>query len=93
MMYLVTLLLWMVIGFITICITGAIHFYLAERKGYKCVEYWYERRIGSEHFNSYIRDCDLPIWLGCVLGLLIWPIKLYQTINEFDYYYEQYEKK
>ena len=83
------LLLWMLYGIIGSYITALIHLIVAERKGYKALDWWEQH--GSDIFKGYTR---FQIALNVSFGLIIWPVRILEYI--FVYIpdlYNHYEYK
>lgn len=78
--------LYLVIGIFTLYGAATLHLLRAESKGYKAIKWWNENVPLSEIYN-------LRTVPGFILGMLIWPIRLYKFYNMIPMYYELYERR
>lgn len=83
MTVLLNILVYCVIGLVTVFGVVTIHIYQAEKSGFKCIEWW------KKHGDSFNLGVTLP---ALVFGLLIWPYRVYQAINTFPELYSMYER-
>lgn len=73
-----------VIGLVTLFGVVIIHFYQAEKSGFKCIEWW------NKHVDIISTD---DISVDVIIGLLIWPYRIYQAIKyTFPELYSMYER-
>ena len=79
------LLGWMLLGFVVIFTTVFIHVLMAEKRGYRALE-WLGRASKKANFNTN------HIVIRFIFGLLIWPVRLTQFLMKLPYYYSKYEK-
>ena len=84
-MIILKLMLWMVLGFCVIYVSAFVHLFRAEMKGYDAI-CWWVRTTPPVYESS-------NIVLLFILGLMIWPIRLYEFVSSIPQYYEQYELK
>jgi hypothetical protein len=84
MTVLLNVLVYCVIGLVTMLGVTIIHFYQAEKAGFKCFEWW------EKHSDSFKSDIT---WPAIMIGLIVWPYRVYQAINYiFPEYYSMYER-
>lgn len=76
---------YLLIGLVTIYVTVFIHFIKAEMNGYCCMDWWRE-------------NFDLPNTLSTnqgkyqfIIGMIIWPVRLYQFIDMIPELYQAYD--
>ena len=85
-MIILMLLVWMLIGCGTIYVAVLIHFVKAEMNGYDALSWW-KRRHSTPIFGS---TDDV---LRFIVGLVIWPVRLYEFLVSIPKLYELYELK
>jgi hypothetical protein len=80
---LLNILTYCVIGLVTTFVIVVIHFYQAEKSGFKCIEWW------KKHGDMINSGIDSP---GVIFGLLLWPYRVYQAIKyTFPELYSMYD--
>ena len=79
------LLGWMLLGFVVIFTTIFIHVLMAEKRGYRALE-WLS--CASKKAKS---NADHTV-IKLIFGLLIWPVRLTQFLMKLPYYYSKYER-
>ena len=84
-MIILKLMLWMILGFCVIYVVICVHLVRATMKGYDAIGWW--KKSSLPLFGS---SDDV---LRYTLGLMIWPIRLYEFISSIPQYYEEYELK
>ena len=84
-MIILKLMLWMMIGFCVIYVVIIVHLVRATMKGYDAMGWW--KRNSPPLFGSSDHVSQTT------LGLMIWPIRLYEFISSIPQYYEEYELK
>lgn len=88
MKYVLVVLGWMLMGYIVVCTTAAIHLIRAERRGFKALDWW--DRNGSS-IASVLKSSDGKA--SIMFGLLIWPERLIEFASTLPELYEMYERK
>lgn len=82
-MIILKLVLWMVLGWITIFMAVLIHVIRAYVKGYNALDWLAE---------NYADPMDTPKEvLRFTFGLIVWPVRLYTFIKQIPWLYTQYE--
>lgn len=82
-MIILKLVLWMVLGWITIFMVVLIHTIRAYMKGYNALD-WLAK--------NYADPMDTPNEvLSFIFGLIVWPVRLYTFIRQIPWLYTQYE--
>lgn len=77
------LVLWVVLGWITIFMAALIHIVRAHMKDYNALDWLAE---------NYADPMDTPKEILCfTFGLIIWPVRLYTFIRQIPWLYTQYE--
>ena len=79
------LLGWILLGFVVIFTTIFIHVLMAEKRGYRALE-WLGRASKKANFNTD------HIVIRLIFGLLIWPVRLTQFLMKLPNYYGKYER-
>lgn len=90
MLYLLFLLVWWILGVITVFLVAGAHVYKAYMQGYDNV-YTYIKTIFKEYMGAYA----VKPWLRAarfIWGATIWPIRLSQFREIEPYLYEMYDK-
>lgn len=82
-MIILKLVLWMILGWITIFMVVLIHVIRAHMKGYNALDWLAE---------NYADPMDTPKEvLLFTFGLIVWPVRLYQFCSDIPWLYTQYE--
>ena len=76
---------YLLLGWIVIYMTAAVHLMKAEFKGYAALEWWDEYHQREVYDVYYMMDF--------IVGSFIWPMRFVQFLAEIPWYYEQYELK
>lgn len=82
-MIILKLVLWMVLGWITIFTVLLVHVIRAHLKGYNALDWL------SENYTDPISTPNGV--LRFIFGLIIWPVRLYTFIRQIPWLYTQYE--
>lgn len=75
---------YLVGGFVVVYASVFIHLVRAWNKGYDVVKYWKEQELENEFEEPM--DYAKFAW-----GLIIWPVRLIEFLDEIPDLYEQYE--
>ena len=84
-MLLVYLLVWCILGFISVYVTICAHMIKAYINGYDSIGWW------QDYLSKKDRDDNHRETLKIIYGLIVWPIRLIAFVDRIPELYEQYE--
>ena len=79
------IVVWMLTGLVAAFISAFVHLVKAEISGYEAIEWW------DKNTPPAFRTDRNKI--AFIIGLMVWPVRLCQFINNIPYYYSQYGTK